>query len=178
MSKTDYDLSRIRAVVFDVDGVLSPSTLTMSAEGEPMRMVNIKDGYALQLSVKKGLKIAIITGGNTRAVEVRFNGLGITDIYQKAADKLPVLKKWMEQNGLEPEEVAYMGDDIPDLTCMRHVGLPCCPHDAAWEVRMSARYISPFNGGYGAARDLLEQILKVHGHWLPSHDAPAHAFGW
>lgn len=178
MSKIDYDLTKIRAVVFDVDGVLSPSTIPMSPEGEPLRMVNIKDGYALQLSAKCGLMLAIITGGNSPGIVARYSGLGITDIFMKAAHKLPVLKEWMESKGLSPEEVAYMGDDIPDLTCLRHVGLPCCPSDAAWEVRMTARYISPFGGGYGAARDLLEQILKAHGEWIPSHDAPAHAFGW
>lgn len=178
MSKIDYDLTKIKAIAFDVDGVLSPSTIPMSADGEPLRMVNIKDGYAIQLAVKKGLRLCIITGGNTRAVEVRFSNLGITDIFQKAANKLPVLESWMAENNLSPEEVAYMGDDIPDLTCLRHVGLSCCPHDAAWEVKQTCRYISPFGGGYGAARDVLEQILKEHGHWLPSHDAPAHAFGW
>lgn len=174
MSGINYDLRKIKGVAFDIDGVLSPSTIPMSADGEPMRMVNIKDGYALQLAVKCGLKIAIITGGNTRATEVRYGALGVTDIFQKASKKLPVLQQWMADNGLIPDEVAYMGDDIPDLQCLREVGLPCCPHDAAWEVKSTALYVSPFSGGYGCGRDLLEQILKAHGQWL----SDAKAFGW
>ncbi len=174
MSKIDYDLTRIRGVVFDIDGVLSPATIPMDAEGTPLRMVNVRDGYALQLAVKQQLNIAIMTGADSRAVEVRYSGLGITDIFTKASDKLPLLHKWMETNGLEPGEVAFMGDDIPDLRAMREVGLPCCPADASPDVKAIARYISPVSGGYGAGRDLLEQILRAQGHWM----ADAKAFGW
>lgn len=174
MSAIDYDLKTIRGVALDVDGVLSTSTIPLSPEGEPLRMVSTKDGYALQLAVKKGLKIAIITGGNTQSVRVRFESLGIKDIHLSAANKLPVLKEWMQANELLPDEVAYMGDDIPDLQCMRHVGLPCAPHDAVWEVKATAQYISRFSGGYGCVRDLLEQILKAKGQWLSDADA----FGW
>ena len=174
MSRIDYDLVKIKAVAFDVDGVLSPSTLPLSESGQPIRMGNVKDGYALQLAVKWGLKIAVITGGTSDAVMKRCHLLGIKDAWQKVADKLPVLKEWMAAQGLRPEEVAYMGDDIPDLPCLRHVGLPCCPNDAAWEVKETARYISPFGGGYGAARDLVSQILRAHGAWVttaPDHEA-------
>ncbi len=115
MSAIDYDLKKIKAFAFDVDGVLSPSTIPLSSEGEPLRMVNIKDGYALQLAVKYGYEIAIITGGTSFAVKTRYEGLGITNIFQGSAKKLPVLTAWMESKGLEPDEVAYMGDDIPDL---------------------------------------------------------------
>lgn len=174
MSGIDYDLLKIKAFVFDVDGVLSPSTIPMSDDGTPLRMVNIKDGYALQLAVKKGYRIAIITGGNTEAVRKRYESLGIKDIYLKAAHKLPVLEEWMATNSLEPENVIYMGDDIPDLPCMRHVGLPCAPYDAAWEARQTALYISSFTGGYGCARDVIEQVLKANGEWL----SDAKAFGW
>lgn len=174
MSGISYELSKIRGIAFDIDGVLSPSTIPMSAEGEPMRMVNIKDGYALQLAIKCGLRIAIITGGNTKATEVRYGALGIKDIYQKAAAKLPVLNEWMRKEGLEPHETAYMGDDIPDLQCMRAVGLPCAPYDAAWEAKETALYVSPFSGGYGCVRDVLEQILKAKGEWLKDDKA----FGW
>lgn len=170
----DYDLTKIRAFAFDVDGVLSPSTIPLSEEGLPLRMVNIKDGYAIQLAVKAGFKFAIITGGNTRAIQVRFEGLGIKDIYQGAAHKLPVLEEWMAKEGLRPEEVLYMGDDIPDLKPMRHVGLPVCPYDAASEVRQTAKYVSRFTGGYGCVRDVVEQVLKAHGEWLH----PEKAFGW
>lgn len=169
-----YDLKLIRGLAFDVDGVLSPSTIPLSPEGLPMRMVSIKDGYAIQLAVRCGLHLAIITGGNTRAVQVRFEGLGMKDIYQGASHKLPVLKEWMEKHGLRPEEVLYMGDDIPDLKPMRYVGLPTAPFDAASEARETALYVSRFSGGYGCVRDVLEQVLKAQGHWLAENKA----FGW
>ncbi len=169
-----YDLTKIKGVVFDVDGVLSPSTIPMSASGEPLRMVNIKDGYALQHAVKKGLKLAIITGGDSEAVRVRFSGLGLTDIFLRASEKLPVLQQWMADNALKPDEVAYVGDDIPDIPSMRAVGLAVAPADAAVEAKESARYISPAAGGYGVGRDVLEQILKAKGLWMSHSDA----FGW
>ena len=124
MSKIDYDLRKIRGVAFDVDGVLSPSTVPMSENGEPMRMVNIKDGYAMQLAVKCGIKIAIITGARTPGIVARYNALGIHDVFLGASDKLPILAQWMSTNGLKREEVAFVGDDIPDLPCLRGVGLP------------------------------------------------------
>lgn len=174
MSRIDYDLTRIKAVAFDVDGVLSPSTIPMGPDGIPMRMANIKDGYAMQLAVKCGLKMAIITGANTPAIEVRYNALGISDVYLKAAHKLPILNEWMSRNGLAAEEVAYVGDDIPDISPMKAVGLKVCPGDAAVDVRVIADYISPADGGYGVARDLLEQILRAKGMWM----ADEKAFGW
>lgn len=134
MSKINYDLERIKGIVFDVDGVLSPSTIPMDSEGMPSRMVNIKDGYALQLAVKLGYKIAIITGGYSPAIKARFNGLGITDIYMKAGKKIDVLKQWMDANGLLSEEVAYVGDDIPDYEVMQHAGLAVAPLDAAVDI--------------------------------------------
>ena len=174
MSATDYDLTKIRAFALDVDGVLSPSTIPLEDDGRPRRMVNIKDGYALQLAVRLGYKIAIITGGREESIRLRFEALGIGDIYLGASMKLPVLTAWMEREGLSPEEVVYMGDDIPDLRAMRHVGLPCCPNDAAAEVRMTAKYVSRFGGGYGCVRDIIEQTLKAHSQWM----ADDTAFGW
>ncbi|MCM1483608.1 MAG: HAD hydrolase family protein [Muribaculaceae bacterium] len=174
MSGINYDLTLLKGVAFDVDGVLSPSTIPMSAEGEPLRMVNIKDGYALQLAVKCGLKIAIITGGDSEAVRVRYNGLGITDVYLKAGRKLEALGDWMHRHGLNSDQVAYVGDDVPDFEAMRAVGLSVAPADAAPDVRDIAVYISPVNGGYGVGRDLLEQILRAQGHWVMNEKA----FGW
>ncbi len=170
----EYDLTKIRAFAFDVDGVLSPSTIPLGEDGYPRRMVNIKDGYALQLAVKKGYKICIITGGTGDAIQKRYEGLGIRDIFMGSSKKLPVLKEWMAKEGLKPEEVAYMGDDIPDLPCMRYVGLPCAPYDACWEAKETARYVSRFSGGYGCGRDILEQTMKAQGLWLTD----AEAFGW
>ena len=174
MSSIDYDLSKVRAVAFDVDGVLSPTVVPMALNGEPMRMVNVKDGYALQLAMKQGLKLAIITGARTEAVEIRFRGLGLKDVFMNSSMKAPILSEWMAREGLKPEEVAFVGDDIPDLQAMQMVGLPVAPADAAAEIKAVARYISPCAGGQGVARDLLEQIMKVQGLWLSDEKA----FGW
>ena len=140
MSTINYDLSRIKALAFDVDGVLSSTTVPLHPSGEPMRTVNIKDGYAIQLAVKKGLHIAIITGGRTEAVRIRFEGLGVKDL--------------------------YMGDDVPDIEVMCECGLPCCPKDAVPEVKSVAKYISYADGGRGCGRDVVEQVLKAHGLWM------------
>ena len=174
MSSICYDLTKIKGFVFDVDGVLSPSTIPLGEDGMPQRMVNIKDGYALQLAIKRGYRIAIITGGKSKAITARFNALGIKDIFSGVAKKLPVLLDWMATEGLNSDEVAYMGDDIPDLPCMRNVGLAAAPFDAAWEAKESALYISRFSGGYGCGRDIIEQTMKANGNWLSDDEA----FGW
>lgn len=174
MSKIDYNLEHIRAVVFDVDGVLSPSTIPLGTDGMPCRMVNIKDGYAIQLACKHGIRIAIITGADSEAIVKRFTALGIKDIYTKVAHKLPLLDEWIKANGLSSDEVAFVGDDIPDYQCMKHVGLPVAPADAAIDIRQIARYISPVTGGHGVARDLLEEIMRAQGLWMTTDKA----FGW
>ena len=165
MSRTDFDLSRIKAFAFDVDGVLSPDTIPLHPSGEPMRIVNIKDGYALQFAAKMGYPIAIITGGRTEAVRKRFEGLGLNHVYMGAAVKIEIFKKWLDECGLRPDEVMYMGDDIPDLECMREVGIPVCPADAAAEVIEASRYVSEFRGGEGAVREIVEQVLRARGDW-------------
>lgn len=174
MSSIAYDLKKIRGIAFDVDGVLSPSTIPTSPEGEPLRMVNIKDGYALQLAVKLGIKIAVITGGRSRGTEVRYRGLGIEDVFMGVATKINVLDNWMIVNGLKPEEVAFVGDDIPDYQCMTRVGLSVAPSDACHDIKEIATYVSPVMGGHGVARDLLEQTLRAKGLWM----SDAKAFGW
>lgn len=135
MSSINYDLTRIRAIAFDVDGVLSPSVIPLAPDGTPLRMANIKDGYAIQLAVKHGLRLAIITGAAVPAVEVRFQALGIEDIYLGAGMKLPIFEEWMQRYGLTADQVAYCGDDIPDLQVMQRAGLAVAPADAAHEVR-------------------------------------------
>lgn len=174
MSSINYDLKKIRAFVFDIDGVISPSLISLSPEGEHLRKINVKDCYALQYAVKRGYLIAIISGGSSDGFRKSINSFGISDVFMGASSKLPVLKEWMQKNNLLPEEVAYMGDDIPDLQALRYVGLPCCPYDAVWEVKDSSKWISKFSGGYGCVRDLLEQVMKTHGDWLSNDDA----FGW
>lgn len=170
----NYDLTKIKALVFDVDGVLSRETITMYPNGEPMRTVNIKDGYALQLAVKAGYHVAIITGARTEAVKVRYNGLGITDVYVGASVKRDYFNELLEKYNLQPEEVLYMGDDIPDYEVMQMCGLPCAPADAACEIKQLAIYISPRCGGEGCGRDVIEQVMRAQGKWMDK----SNAFGW
>lgn len=173
MSSINYDLNKIKAFVFDVDGVLSCDVIPLHPNGDPMRTVNIKDGYALQLAVKKGYQVAIITGGYTEAVKIRFSRLGITHIYMKSAVKLHDYYDFLNKTGLKPEEVMYAGDDIPDYEVMKLVGLPVAPADAAPEIKRIAKYISHKNGGQGIARDVIEQTMKAQGVWMGDE-----AFGW
>lgn len=170
----DYDLKKIKALVFDVDGVLSQNNVSLGSDGMPLRTANIKDGYALQLAVKCGLKVAIITGGRSEAVRARYMGLGITDVFQGVSVKLTCYEDWLVANELKPEEVLYMGDDIPDYEVMSRVGLPACPADADPEIRQISHYISPQCGGMGCVRDVIEQVLKAQGFWM----ADKTAFGW
>lgn len=168
------DLTNVRGIVFDVDGVLSPSTIPMDSEGLPVRLMNVKDGYAIQLAVKKGLKLAIISGGRSKAVALRYRSLGIDDVFMGASFKLPVLEQWMEQTGLDASQVVFVGDDIPDLHAMAAVAVAVAPADAAWQVKEVASYISPCAGGHGVARDIIERVLTAQGMWMDDE----HAFGW
>lgn len=170
----NYDLKKIKALVFDVDGVLSRETISMYPSGEPMRTVNIKDGYALQLAVKAGYHVAIITGARTEAVRVRYQGLGIKDIYIGASIKRDCFEELLTMYELQPDEVMYMGDDIPDYEVMQMCGLPCCPADAAHEIKALSVYISPRRGGEGCGRDVIEQIMRAQGKWMDE----SNAFGW
>ncbi|SMO73429.1 3-deoxy-D-manno-octulosonate 8-phosphate phosphatase (KDO 8-P phosphatase) [Saccharicrinis carchari] len=169
MSNFKEDLMKVKAFAFDVDGVLSAQIITMDAEGIPLRTINIKDGYALQLAIKLGYPIAIITGGNTEAVKKRYHQLGIEDIYMSASEKIPPLNKWLKKRNLKPEEVMYMGDDLPDYPVMDIVGAPVCPADAVEEIKSLCKYISHKNGGEGCARDVIEQVLRAHGKWGFDH---------
>lgn len=173
MSRINYDLTKIKAFVFDVDGVLSADMVPLHPNGEPMRMVNIKDGYALQLAVKLGYTVAIISGGRTEAVRKRFAGLGITHIYMGSSIKINDYRNLLKETGLRPEEVMYMGDDIPDYEIMQEAGLPACPADAVPEIKEIATYISYRNGGCGCGRDIIEQVLRAQNRWMADE-----AFGW
>ena len=170
----NYDLRKIKAIVLDVDGVLSQETIPMSETGVPLRTVNIKDGYALQLAVKMGLHVAVITGARVEAVRVRYEGLGIEDVFIGAAVKMEVYDRLTEKYGLRDEEVLYMGDDIPDYEIMNRVGCACCPCDAAPEIQATSQYVSQRAGGMGCVRDVVEQVLRAQGTWM----ADKRAFGW
>ncbi len=170
----NYDLSKIKAVIFDVDGVLSCETITLSAEGEPLRTVNIKDGYAMQLAQKLGLRLAILTGGRTQAVRARYEGLGLEDIYMGCSVKLRTYEEFLLKYGYTDEEIVYVGDDIPDYEIMKRAGCPCCPKDACQEIKEISLYVSDRIGGHGVGRDIIEQILRAQGKWM----ADEKAFGW
>lgn len=170
----DYDLRRVRAVIFDVDGVLSAATVGMDAEGQPLRTLNIKDGYAIQLAVKRGLRIAIMTGGHAENIARRYAYLHVEDIYLHCSMKRERYEAFRQKYALQDDEIAYVGDDIPDYEVMRLVGLPCCPADACPEIRAISRYVSRQAGGHGVARDVIEQVLKAQDKWMGDDCA----FGW
>lgn len=173
MSTINYDLSKIKAFIFDVDGVLSPNSIPLSLTGEPMRMVNIKDGYAINLAVKHGYSVAIITGADTENIRLRFSRLGVKDIYMKSRVKIIDFNDYMQKTGFKPEEILYSGDDLPDYHVMEAVGLAVAPADAAPEIKGVAQYISHCKGGDGVARDVIEQVMKAQGKWMGDE-----AFGW
>lgn len=170
----NYDLSSIRAIIFDIDGVLSAETIVLNHDGEPLRTVNIKDGYAIQLAMKMGLRIVILTGGYTEAVRLRYERLGVEDIFMKCAVKLVAYEAFKKKYGYEDSQIVYVGDDIPDYEVMSRVGCPCCPADACEEIKAVSRYVSRKNGGYGCGRDIIEQVLRAQGKWM----ADKTAFGW
>lgn len=170
----NYDLTRIKAVIFDVDGVLSAETITLHPNGEPMRTVNIKDGYAIQLAQKSGLRIAIMTGGTTESVRLRYEHLGVEDVYMGCAVKIVTYEEFVRKYGLIDDEIMYMGDDIPDYEIMRRVGCPVCPADACPDIKALSLYVSGRCGGHGCGRDVIEQILRAQGKWLKDEKA----FGW
>lgn len=170
----NYNLNKIKALVFDVDGVLSRQTINLDSSGEPARTVNTKDGYALQHAVKQGMKLAIITGARTESVKIRYSKLGIEDIFLAAQVKIDIFKKWAEKNNLKLEEILYMGDDIPDFEIMQITGCPCCPSDAVAEIKEISKYISNHAGGEGCVRDVIETVMRVQGKWMTDKKA----FGW
>jgi 3-deoxy-D-manno-octulosonate 8-phosphate phosphatase (KDO 8-P phosphatase) len=166
-------LTHIKAFVFDYDGTLTDGTVILLDEGEPLRTANVRDGYALQLAVKKGFRLAIISGGRSRSMIKRFKMLNIQDVYLGVEHKLDTLKGFMANYNLEPSEVLYMGDDIPDFHAMKYCGVATCPADAAEEIKSVSHYISHLKGGEGCARDIIEQVLKVQGLWMDGD-----AFTW
>ena len=170
----NYDLTKIRMAVFDMDGVMSRDTVPLHPSGEPMRTVNIKDEYALQLASRRGLRIAVLTGGTDEAVRLRCGRLGVEDVVMGSSVKIRDYERLLAKYGLKDDEVLYMGDDIPDYEVMRRCGCPCCPADACGDIRAVSRYVSRYKGGCGCVRDVVEQVLRAKGLWLGAQDA----FGW
>lgn len=158
-------LHRITTFIFDVDGVLTDGTITITTSGEMLRKMNIKDGYALKTAVDKGFNVCVISGGSNEGVRSRLRGLGITDIYLGSYNKVEQLNEYFNIYDIKAENVLFMGDDIPDVPVMKLVGLPCCPQDAVPEIKELSKYISHKKGGKGAVRDVIEQVLKVQDKW-------------
>ena len=166
-------LQAITTFIFDVDGVLTTGDILASNTGEYLRTFNIKDGYALQLAVKKGYHVCIISGGSGGAMQNRFEGLGIKHIYLGVSDKVSVFEQILAEHQLTPKEVLYMGDDIPDYNIMKLVGLATCPADAVEEIKALSDYISPYSGGKTAVRDIIEKVLKIQGNWFDPNPSAA-----
>lgn len=159
-------LSQITTFIFDVDGVLTDGTLQVSTNGDLLRTMNIKDGFAMKHAMQKGLTVCVISGGYNEGVRHRLKGLGVTDIYLGCPDKVEQMEEFFDIYNIKPEEVLYMGDDMPDYYAMKKVGLPCCPQDAVAEIKEISRYISHKKGGKGCVREVIEQVMKVQGKWL------------
>ncbi len=162
-------LNKITTLMFDIDGVLTDGKVIVTETGELLRNLNSKDGYAIQLAVKKGYKIVIISGGNNEAVKKALSRSGITDIFIKQHDKLACYKEYIHSNNLNDDEVLYMGDDLPDWEVMSRVGVPVCPNDAATEIKNICIYVSDKKGGEGCVRDVIEQTMRVQGKWEIAH---------
>ncbi|NGZ88726.1 KdsC family phosphatase [Psychroflexus maritimus] len=158
-------LNDIKCFVFDVDGVLTNGSLHISEKGQLLRSMNVKDGFALKYAIEKNYEVCIISGGKNEDVKSRLKALGITNVYLGVQDKVEVLDEFLDIYGHTKEQVAYMGDDIPDIYPMKEVKLATCPQDAVPEVKAIAHYISHKKGGENCVRDLIEQVLKVQGNW-------------
>lgn len=173
MANFKEDLVRVKAFIFDIDGVLSMQTIMLNSFGVPNRTVNLRDGYAIQLAVKKGYHIGVISGCNSKEYYKRLKGLGVKDIYLKSRNKLENFNNFINKYNLNKSDVLYMGDDIPDFEVMKEAGIPVCPSDADSEIKQIATYISDKKGGEGCVRDIIEQVLRLNHNWMDSE-----AFTW
>ena len=158
-------LAQIKTFIFDIDGVLTDGKILINSDGELLRSFDTKDGYAIKCALVKGFKVAVISGGQNEAVRERFRELGVFDIYLGVHQKLDAYQDLLNIHNLNPKEILYIGDDIPDIPVMKKVGLGCCPADAVSDVKAMADYISHKKGGKGCVRELIEQVLRVQGKW-------------
>jgi len=166
-------LKEITTFVFDVDGVLTDGSVFVTDDGLQSRAFNIKDGYALQLAVKCGYNVVSVSGSRSKGQLHRLNSLGVKDVFMGIHTKKTKLKLYLEEKHISPEAVLYMGDDIPDMEVMQYVGLPVCPADAVEEIKAISKYVSPYAGGRGCVRDVIEKVLKIQGKWLTEE-----AYSW
>ncbi len=159
-------MNSVTTFILDVDGVLTDSSVQVTTSGEMLRTMNIRDGFAMKAAVESGYRVCIISGGSNQGVITRLQNLGITDIYLAAPDKVATFKEFTTTYGIPAEHVLYMGDDLPDFRVMQLVGLPACPQDSVPEIKAICKYISHKDGGRGAVRDVIEQVMKVQGKWM------------
>ena len=164
------DFKNINTFIFDIDGVLTDGTVLVLENGLQARRMSIKDGYALQLAVKKGYAVLAVSGAAASPVIDRLNKLGIKEVHMAVTDKKSFVKNFISTQRLATNQVLYMGDDMPDLEVMSFVGLPACPADAITEIKKISKYVSPYNGGYGCVRDVIEQVLRLNGDWYHNTD--------
>jgi 3-deoxy-D-manno-octulosonate 8-phosphate phosphatase (KDO 8-P phosphatase) len=160
------EFKKVTTFIFDVDGVLTDSTLLVLENGLHARRMNIKDGLGLQMAVKNGFRVITISGSFSDPVVHRLKNLGVNEVYMSVTDKKKFIEDFILKNNLSWDEVLYMADDLPDLELMKMVGLPCCPADAVPEILELSKYISPLNGGFGCVRDVIEKVLKVQDKWV------------
>jgi 3-deoxy-D-manno-octulosonate 8-phosphate phosphatase (KDO 8-P phosphatase) len=160
------ELKNVKAFAFDVDGVLSKDTTSLSEDGDPVRTANIKDGFAIRYAISLGYPVAIITGSNTDRVRLRYEKLGVKFFYQNVSDKVESLTDFLSITGIQPQNVLFMGDDLVDYRIMLKSGIPVCPHDAVAEIKAISKYIPPRNGGEGCVRDVIEQVLRAQNKWF------------
>ena len=156
---------KVKAFAFDVDGVFTNGDILVNEQGEQWRTFNVKDGYALQLAIKAGYPVLIVSGGKSEGVKMRLEALGVTEVFINESNKLSVLNAWLERTHLNLEDILFMGDDIPDLEVMQHVGFATGPADAVEDIKSICHYISPQVGGKGAVRDVIEKVMRLQGVW-------------
>ncbi|HMQ50159.1 MAG TPA: HAD-IIIA family hydrolase [Saprospiraceae bacterium] len=160
----------VKTFFFDVDGVLTNNQVLVTEEGHQLRSMNVRDGYAIRRAVDEGYRICIISGGSSEGVRSRLQKLGIEEIHLGVHDKIAVFESLVKKYDFDPAHILYMGDDLPDYKVMRRVGLPVCPADSAPEIFSIANYVSPYKGGEGCVRDVIEKVLRLNGHWaVPNH---------
>jgi len=166
MGNFKEELNKISTFIFDVDGVFTDGKIYMLEQNKFVRGFNIKDGFAFRHAVHQGYTIAIISGGDSEMVRMRFRDLGVKDIYLNITDKMEALEDFYFKYNMDPDSIMFMGDDLPDYDLMRKCGVPTCPSDAAEEIKSVASYISSFKGGDGCVRDVIEQVLRSQGKWM------------
>ena len=157
--------SQVNTLIFDIDGVFTDSNILITESGDLLRSMNTQDGYAVKHAIEKGYNVAIITKGNSKGVVSRLEGLHLLDIYSAVDDKLATFKEYCQKKNVTADQCLYMGDDVSDLVVLNEVLLSTCPNDAVRDVIGICDYISPYKGGKGCVRDVIERVMRVSNNW-------------